>query len=54
MSDELWAIIAPELPPEPPKPAGGRPRVPERAALSGIIVVLRSGLPRELRPQEPV
>ena len=43
--DELWMIIEPLLPPEPPKPNGGRPRVPERAALAGIIYVLKSGIP---------
>lgn len=50
--DELWEVIAPLLPPERPKPKGGRPRVPDRAALTGIIFVLRSGLPWELLPRE--
>jgi transposase len=52
VSDELWALVAPLLPPEPPKPTGGRPRVPDRAALTGIIFVLKSGIPWELLPQE--
>src|ERR671923_2160741 len=52
VSDALWEIIAPLLPPEPPKPTGGRPRVPDRAALTGIIFVLKSGLPWEMLPQE--
>jgi transposase len=52
VSDELWNVIAPLLPPEPPKPKGGRPRVPDRAALTGIIFVLRTGLPWELLPRE--
>src|SRR5437879_12781337 len=50
--DELWEIIEPLLPLEPPKPKGGRPRVPDRAALTGIVFVLRSGIPWELLPQE--
>jgi transposase len=50
--DELWAIVAPLLPPEPPKRKGGRPRVPDRAALTGIIFVLKSGSPWEMLPQE--
>jgi transposase len=52
VSDELWAIVAPLLPPEPPKPQGGRPRVPDRACLTGIIFVLKSGIPWEMLPQE--
>lgn len=52
VSDELWAVVAPLLPPEPPKPKGGRPRVPDRAALAGIIFVLKSGIPWEMLPQE--
>jgi transposase len=50
--DELWAEVAPLLPPEPPKPKGGRPRVPDRACLTGIVFVLRSGIPWELLPRE--
>ena len=52
VSDELWAVVAPLLPPEPPKPKGGRPRVPDRACLAGIIFVLKSGIPWEMLPQE--
>src|SRR5579864_2925188 len=53
VSDELWAIIAPLLPTEPPKPKGGRPRhISDRAALSGILFVLKSGIPWEWLPQE--
>jgi transposase len=52
VSDELWALVAPLLPPEPPKPKGGRPRVPDRAVLTGIIFVLQSGIPWELLPPE--
>ena len=52
VSDELWAIVAPLLPAEPPKPKGGRPRVSDRAALTGIIFVLKSGIPWEMLPQE--
>src|SRR5215218_4856894 len=52
VTDELWEIIEPLLPPEPPKPEGGRPRVENRAALTGIIFVLKSGIPWEMLPQE--
>ena len=52
VSDDLWTIIEPPLPPEPPKPRGGRPAVPSRAALTGILFVLRSGIPWEMLPGE--
>ena len=52
LSDDLWAAIAPLLPPVPPRPKGGRPRVSDRAALTGILFVLRTGIPWELLQQE--
>src|SRR5690348_7002615 len=52
VSDELWATIEPLLPPDPPKPKGGRPRIPDRACLTGIIFVLTTGIPGEYLPQE--
>jgi transposase len=50
--DELWEAIEPLLPKEPPKPKGGRPRIPDRAALGGIIFILRTGAPWRLLPRE--
>jgi transposase len=52
VSNDLWALVAPLLLAAPPKPKGGRPRVSDRAALTGIIVVRKSGIPREMLPQE--
>jgi transposase len=52
VSDELWEIIEPLLPEKPPKPKGGRPRIEDRAALIGIIFVLKSGIPWDMLPQE--
>ena len=49
--DDLWEAIEPLLPKEPPKPKGGRPRVPDRAALGGIVFVLRTGCPWRLLPE---
>ena len=48
VSDELWTVIEPLLPPEPPRPKGDRPRVPDRAPLTGIIFVFKSGIPWEM------
>ena len=42
--DDLWMVIEPLLPPVQPKPKGGRPRAPDRAALAGILFVLRTGI----------
>jgi transposase len=52
VSDELWEVIEPLLPPEPPRPKGGRPPINNRAALSGILFVLKTGIPWEMLPQE--
>jgi len=50
--DELWQRIEPLIPPRPPRLQGGRPPVPDRAALTGIVFVLRTGIQWELLPQE--
>ena len=52
VTDELWEVIEPLLPEEPPKPQGGRPRIDNRAALTGILFVLNSGIPWEMLPKE--
>ena len=52
VSDELWSQIEPLLPKHKPRPKGGRPRIPDRAALTGIIFVLKTGIPWEDLPQE--
>ena len=52
VSDRLWNEIRSFLPPEPPKPKGGRPRVDDRACLTGIVYVLRTGMPWRLVPAE--
>ena len=49
---ELWSKIETLLPLDPPRPKGGRPRVPNRVALRGILFVLKSGIPWEMLPQE--
>lgn len=52
VSDDLWGHIAPLLPPVRPRPKGGRPPVPHRAALTGILFVLKTGMPWEDLPAE--
>lgn len=43
--DGLWEEIAPLLPAPPPRPRGGRRRVPYRNMVAGIVYVLRTGVP---------
>lgn len=52
VSDELWAIVEPLLPKPGPKRKDGRPRIPDRACLTGIVFVLKTGMPWEYLPQE--
>jgi transposase len=50
--DDLWEALEPYLPKEPPKPNGGRPRVPDPAALASIIFVLKTGIAWQIPPTE--
>jgi len=51
--DGLWAEVAPLLPAPPPRPRGGRRRVPYRNVVAGIVYVLRTGVPwRYVPPRE--
>jgi transposase len=52
VSDELWATLAPLLPAAPPRPQGGRPRIPDRAALTSSLFVLKTGIQWAGLPQE--
>ena len=54
LDDELWSLIEPLLPPVKRRRFRypGRKPVPHRAALTGILFVLRTGIPWEYLPQE--
>jgi transposase len=52
LPDALWDLVKPFLPISPLRPTGGRPRVSDRACLTGIVFVLRSGIPWQMLPQE--
>jgi transposase len=56
VTDELWAVVEPLLPKrrvsEAQRRKGGRPRVPDRATLTGILFVLQTGIPWEYLPRE--
>jgi transposase len=52
LPDELWDIIEPVLPKWTPSRKGGQPRLPDRAALTGILFILKTGLQWEDLPRE--
>ena len=54
LSDELWQRIEPLLPPQTPRRYRypGRKRLDDRKVLTGILFVLKAGIPWEDLPQE--
>lgn len=52
LTDELWELIEPCLPPPKPRPKGGRKPIDHRRTLTGILFVLKTGIPWEDLPQE--
>jgi len=52
LPDPLWGLVEPLLPIPPRRPRGGRPRLSDRACVTGIVFVLRSGIPWQMLPQE--
>ena len=53
VTDELWEVIEPLIPQVKRRHRyPGRKRIPDRRVLTGILFVLRSGIPWEELPQE--
>ena len=52
LPEDLWSLIAAYLPTHCPSPKGSRPRIDDRAALSGILFVLKTGIPLEYLPHQ--
>ncbi len=53
VSDELWGLIEPLIPKVPRRRRfPGRKRIDDRRVLTGILFVLRTGIPWEYLPQE--
>ena len=51
LPDEVWERIKTAIPPEPPKPKGGRPRMDDRKALNAIFYILRTGIQWKALPR---
>jgi transposase len=49
---EFWSFIETQMPVYRPSPKGGRPRIDNRAARTGILFVLKTGIPWEYLPRE--
>jgi transposase len=45
VSDELWAVVGPLIPKHVASQKGGRPRLDDRKVLTGILFILKSGIP---------
>ena len=52
LPDSLWDLAGPLLPPDKPPQSDGRPPIPNRKTLTGILFVLKTGIPWEYLPQE--
>ncbi len=52
ISDELWNIISSTLPTEKPNKTIGRPVIPFRKVINGILYVLRTGCQWKMLPKE--
>lgn len=50
--DDLWELIEPILPLDKPPGMNGRPRVPNRTVMNGILYVLRTGCQWKMVPRE--
>ena len=54
VNDDLWALMEPLLPPRKPRrhQYPGRKPIERRKALTGILFLLKNGIPWEMLPQE--
>ena len=52
VTDDLWALVEPLIPKHRPSRKGGQPPISDRVCLTGILFVLRTGIPWEDFPQE--
>jgi transposase len=50
--DEFWTVVEPLVPADPVSRKGGRPTLPHRTILNGILYVLRTGCQWKMMPRE--
>ena len=50
-TESLWMTVEPLLPEEPPKPGGGRPRMPNRKAFYAMFYLLQTGMSWKALPR---
>ncbi len=50
--EALWKRVQRLIPPDRPKPRGGRPRVPDRVVLAGILYRLQTGCQWKALPNQ--
>lgn len=52
IADDLWQLVEPYLPPPRQHAKGGRPTIQDRNVLTGIVFVLKTGMPWDDLPEE--
>jgi transposase len=52
LPDHLWEYVKDLIPPHPAHPKGGHPFLDDRRTFTGILFVLKTGIPWEYLPQE--
>ena len=52
LPEDLWSLVAGHLPTHRPSPKGGRARIDDGAAETGILFVLKTEIPWEYLPRE--
>lgn len=52
LSEDSWSFVTAHLPPHRRSPKGGRPRINDCATLTGILLVLKTGMPWGYLPRE--
>jgi transposase len=52
LPEDLWSLIEAHIPIHHRLPKGGQPRIDDRASMTGILFVFKTGIPWEYLPRE--